>query len=240
MAHHVSARGDPQLVFFSGNHFIIHDYKSDPCWALPLLETRHEEWAEPPPRYDYPSERFGASRFLRDVVPTHCLAYLRFLELVFPLYQPATWPRAGQPAMQDWWATVDWVKDKIYAPGLTIRLAAADLSGLAPHSYGEAMPLSDGDIIMESYQELLRSLTPLADNGLARFYAQLPYPWRFAVTGGHGRDFTYRFEWVEERTQEVKEQAERLVLGDRYQDLYADGKEEPRRSFWTLRHYEPY
>ena len=204
-----------------------------------MLEELHpEDWAEPPPRYDYPSDRFGASQFLRRVIPTHCLAYLRFLELVFPLYPPTSWPQSGQPAMQDWWATIDWLQDKINAPGLTIRLVGADVAGRTPDTYTEIITTSDGDVIMASYQELLRSIKPLAHNGLARFYAHLPYPWRFTVTEGIGQNCYYNWEWVQDKARELKEQAERFVLGQRYEEVYADGKEEPKDSFWTLTHYE--
>ena len=140
--------------------------------------------------------------------------------------------------MQDWWATIDWLQDKINAPGLTIRLVGADVAGRTPDTYTEIITTSDGDVVMASYQELLRSIKPLAHNGLARFYAHLPYPWRFTVTEGIGQNCYYNWEWVQDKARELKEQAERFVLGQRYEEVYADGKEEPEDSFWTLTHYE--
>ncbi|EAQ89009.1 predicted protein [Chaetomium globosum CBS 148.51] len=86
------------FVFFSSNEFFVHDLRSDPAW------------------YDYPNERLAASLFLREVTPACALVHLRFLELVFPAYFAPSWPRAGQPAMQDWFATIDWLQDKINAP----------------------------------------------------------------------------------------------------------------------------
>jgi hypothetical protein len=60
--------------------------------------------------------------FLREIVPADCLGHLRFLELVFPPYNHNSWPSDGHPAMQDWHETIDWVKDKINAPALTVRM----------------------------------------------------------------------------------------------------------------------
>jgi hypothetical protein len=224
---------DAQLTFFSGNHFIVHDYEADPCWILPFLGQNPEPG--PAPRYDYHSERFGASQFLREVVPAHCLAYLRFIELVFPPYLSQSWPQAGQPAMQDWWATVDWLQDKINAPSLTIRLVGAKPGPGAPDVYTDTINDSDAHTIMKSYQELLRSLKPLADNGLARFYADLPYPWMLA---GEPQNRFARWDWVSAQEKKLKERAERFVMGGRYEEQYANGREEPTRSFWTWFHYE--
>ncbi|KAH6853246.1 hypothetical protein B0I37DRAFT_358837 [Chaetomium sp. MPI-CAGE-AT-0009] len=226
---------DAQLTFFSGNHFIIHDYWADPCWAIPFLPLDlPDRSARPDFRYEYPSDRLGASQFLREVVPTHCLAYLRFLELVFPPYLPESWPQAGQPAMQDWWATIEWLQDKIQAPGLTIRLVGADHGPWAPTIFTDIITTSEGDAIMRSFQELLRSLKTLVDTGIARFYADFPYPWQFA---GNPQPKYARFFWVQAQRQALKERAERFVMGNRYEELYANGREEPRKSFWTWTHY---
>jgi hypothetical protein len=225
---------DAELTFFSGNHFIIHDYNAEPCWEVPLLGTWGNDHQGPVPRYDYPSERFGASQFLREVIPPRCLAYLRFLELVFPPYRPQSWPQAGQPAMQDWLATVDWLRDKINAPALTIRLVGADVSCFTPDVYKTTITESDANAIKRSYQELWRSLKPLADNGLARFYANFPSPWQFF---GEPVNYYTMWHWLEAHRQELKERAERLVMGDRYEERYANGREEPAQSFWTWTHY---
>lgn len=150
---------DAQFIFFSGNHFTIHDYWADPCWAIPFLDV-YDQAAIPNPRYVYPNKRLGASQFLREVVPPHCLAYLRFLELVFPPYLPESWPQAEQPATKDWWATVQWLKDKIQAPGLTIRLVVAEHGDWAPDVFNNTITTSEGDTIMRSFEELLRSMKP--------------------------------------------------------------------------------
>jgi hypothetical protein len=137
--------------------------------------------------------------------------------------------------MQDWCATVDWLQDKIHAPGLTIRLVVADIGLGAPDIYNDTITISDGDTIMRFYQELLRSLNPLADSGLARFNADLPCPWRFA---GEPQNRFERMDWVQANERELKERAERFVMGDCYEELYANGRKEPARSLWTWTHYE--
>lgn len=37
--------------------------------------------------------------------------------------------------MQDWWENVDWLRDKINAPGLTLQLVVAETSDVTPHCY---------------------------------------------------------------------------------------------------------
>lgn len=136
--------------------------------------------------------------------------------------------------MQDWLATVDWLQDKINAPGLTIRLVGADVSCFTPDVYKTTITFSDGNSITKSYQELWDSLKPLAEIGLARFYANFPCPWQFF---GEPRNYLTRWDWLEAQRKELKELAERTVMGDRYEELYADGREEPTQSFWTWTHY---
>ena len=244
---------DARLTFFSGNLFIVHDYKTDPCWAIPYLEDdvqeevgglaaleepeRPTEPRQPDPRHVYPRDRFAASQFLREVVPTHCLAHLRFLELVFPAYLPETWPGEDHPAMQDWRATVDWLLQdgRINAPGLTVRLAVADVSGDSPREYHRlTITFAEGATIGKAHMAIVRSLKPLADNGLARFYAHLPHPWAM-MERAKARDD--RDCWLERMERAIKDRAERFVMGDRYDGLYANGRKEPPRSFWVWLHY---
>ncbi|KAK4098075.1 hypothetical protein N658DRAFT_455828 [Parathielavia hyrcaniae] len=239
---------DAQLTFFSGNRFIVHDYKDHPSWAVPSLceveEEPTEEYQEPPepgppPQQaddEYPSDRFAASQFLREVVPVHCLAHLRFLELVFPPYLAQTWPQGDHPVMQDWHATVDWLQDKINGPALTIRLVAAKVSCDSPRVYKWIIPESDAHSIASAHMELARSLRPLARNGLARFYVHLPYLWFYTVpTDIWNRNERHSQKWQRER--EIKERVERYVMGDRYGELYANGREEPPRSYWETCYY---
>ncbi|KAK4243231.1 hypothetical protein C7999DRAFT_44917 [Corynascus novoguineensis] len=219
---------DAQLIFFSGNRFIVHDYKDHPCWVVPSVredEDLEEEYTglqESTPtegpkglacRIDYPADRFAASQFLQGVVPVHCLAYLRFLELN---------------------GTIDWLQDKINAPGLTIRLIVAEVSCDSPRVYKKVIPRSDGDTIGKAHMKLALSLKLLADNGLARCYVHLPYPWEFTV----GSDIRWeRLLMVKRLKREIKERVERCVMGDRYEELYANGRKEPYLSFWHQAYY---
>jgi hypothetical protein len=209
---------DAQFVFFSSNRVIVHDYKPRPPWVLPLLE-QHEGLGqndESIPAYDYPNERFAASEFLREIAPTHSLAHLRFLELVFPPYRPGSWPETQHPAMQDWWATVEWLRDKINTPGLTIRLMVAEASS-CPDSYNQAITVEDGDTIMTAYMDLMRPLTRLAGDGLGRFYASFPYPWELTEES-RTRDMN-ETGWLRAEEEALKERAERYVMGHRYESL---------------------
>lgn len=89
-------------MFFSGNRFAIYDSYVRWPWDLP---SEQPDAAADNPGYRY--ERLAASQFLRDVVPANCLADLRFLELVFPPYEPDSWPLDQHPAVVDWRAAVD-------------------------------------------------------------------------------------------------------------------------------------
>ena len=79
-----------------------------------------------------PSPAPAASQFLKDVVPANGLGYLRFLELVFPPYNYQCWPQDGHPALQDWAHTLNWAKNKISIPSLTLRLTMAGAARLPP------------------------------------------------------------------------------------------------------------
>jgi hypothetical protein len=227
---------DAQLVFFSSNRFIVHDYKACPPWELPHIGHSLDERT---PKRDYPNERLAVSQFLREVVPIPCLGHLRFLEIVFPPDPPSGWPQAGHPAMNDWWETVDWLQDKINAPGLTLRLVGAGVSDWTPDAYNATITVTEGDAIMKAHMAILRPLTQLAHNGLARFYANFIYPWLWTEEI-QSREYYERWDCLEGRKRETKELAERYVLGDRYEDLYANNKKEPEPSFWEDFHYDQF
>lgn len=109
---------DAQVVFFSGNRFVVHDFDPSSPWSIP----------PPHPGGGYPNQRFAISIFLRDVVPASCLSLLRFVEIVFPPYPYDCWPGPDTPALQDWINCIDWVQHKVNAPALTLRLCMADSS----------------------------------------------------------------------------------------------------------------
>jgi hypothetical protein len=139
--------------------------------------------------------------------------------------------------MQDWRATVDWARDKLNLPGLTLRLVRAEVSDFTPDAYRYQITVAEGDAAMESYMALLRPLRQLADGGLARFYADFAWPWQW-TEAGRGHDTAWdAWGWLQDRKREVKERAERYVMGERYEGLYADGRKEPEPSFWSDAYY---
>ena len=212
---------DAQLVFFSGNRFIVHDGLGTP---YPYPESSEILG------HDYPYERLAASQFLRDVIPTHCIARLRFLELIFPPYPPSTWPQTDHPAMQDWRETVGWLRDKINGPILTLRLIGAEINDEMPSSYTPStITVAEGNTIHKAYMDLLLPLKQLAEgpNGLARFYTDLSYPWEWTEESRNRG-----WDWLQDKKRELKKRAERHVMGDRYGSLYIDGKKEPEKSRW--------
>lgn len=70
-------------------------------------------------------ERFEASIFLQDVIPTHFIPCLRFLEFVFPpLDEEYISPRCS--ALDDWDNTIDNIMTKMVHPNLKLRIYFAD------------------------------------------------------------------------------------------------------------------
>jgi hypothetical protein len=131
----------------------------------------------------YPYQHYAASEFLRNVVPTRCLAHLRFLELVFPPYVPHGWPLDEHPATQDWSATIAWLRDKINGPALTIRLIMLD--GLESREMeGRDWPRRKrhGRRILRGYTSIVAPLQTLvikADNPPAALYIRPGYDWHW-------------------------------------------------------------
>lgn len=229
---------DAQFVFFSGNRFIVHDYNISPAWVLPLLEMHEVRSRDlPVPTYPYSNERFAACHFLREVIPTHSLPHLQFLELVFPLYLPHSWPEAHHPVMQDWWETVHWLEGNINLSRLTIRLMVAEARD-APYSYYHTRTSEEGETVMTAFSDLMRPFKRLADNGLARFYAHFPYPWEWTEESRTRR--LHGMRWLVEEMEALKKRAELHVMGLRYESLYANGRKEPELSDWVTMTYGGY
>ncbi|KAK0747411.1 hypothetical protein B0T21DRAFT_379469 [Apiosordaria backusii] len=186
---------EAQHIFFSANRFIIHDYcdPADPdnVPALPWLDS-------------YPNTRLTASRFLKDQVPASSLCSLRFLELTFPAYSHYAWPGPDHTAIKNWTDTIGYIKGKINGPGLTLRVIMAGSPGTPQHAF---LP------------PLARLARGSHGGPLHRFYAHLAYPWAYTddSLAMIGTDVQKYFHFIRSHEQRLKEQAERLVLGD---DLY--------------------
>ncbi len=232
---------EAQFTFFSGNRFIVYDYKAQPPWAVPSLGESEEEEPDHPEGpegsevldaslHDYPSDRFAASQFLREVVPTNCLAHIRFLELVFPPYLAQTWPRWDHPVMQEWQATVRWLLDKVNAPALTLRVIGAEVSHMSPESYTKIISMTDGNNLARAQSDLTRSFKALADIGLARFFVHYPCPWEYTLTPDRRRRSRSR---LDAKKKQFKFGFECYIMGkERYEKLYANGRKEPELSLW--------
>lgn len=229
---------DAQLVFFSGNRFIVHDHDSGFPFAPPLPPGPPlEPGADDETLGYYPWERFSVSLFLKNVVPRHCLSHLRFLEVVFPPYCHGHWPAHEHPAMEDWYETVRWLRDEINAPGLTVWM-------IMTGPLGEDLPLTDretltrrqGQAVFKSYMQIvwiLKTLVAGAD-GLAGVYVQLAHA--LARTPEmYGRAMRHDgWAWIKRKEQKDNDWTERQIMGERYDALYANGKERPAKSIWQL------
>ncbi|KAK4043212.1 hypothetical protein C8A01DRAFT_13272 [Parachaetomium inaequale] len=230
---------DAQFVFFSGNRFIVHDFHASRPWDLPAVQqpepqSPDAESAASTTRH-YPYERFAASEFLRDMVPARCLAHLCFLELVFPPYMPYGWPQDGCAALRDWRATVEWVRGEVNAPALTLRLVMADSVYLL--NGRRAVAEDQGADILEAYTRIIDPLRSLVrDDGLAGFYVQAAYPWRWNLDTVRNIQW-YGEEWLVDVEQALKEHFERRIRG-RGASLGSRKKPEPSKSAWQ-RWYKP-
>ncbi|KAK3904043.1 hypothetical protein C8A05DRAFT_42819 [Staphylotrichum tortipilum] len=194
--------GDARFIFFSSNRFIVFDFRIQFPWELPGFDKCVE--GGPIPRYRYPFGRLAASLFLRDMVPQSAVRHLRFLDLIFPPYLPPSWPDAQHPAMQEWWETVEWLRNKISAPALTLRLFVVFVvrrGDTNSPGYSATIAEDEVDTIMGDYTNLLQPAT-------------------------------VRWQWLQMAQDALKEHAERYVMGSRYESLYADGRMEPEPDDW--------
>ncbi|KAL1851345.1 hypothetical protein Daus18300_012591 [Diaporthe australafricana] len=92
------------------------------------------------------------------------------------------------------------------------------------------MTKEQGEEILAAYARIHAPLVQLGSDGLARFYARLTWPWSHTYES-HETCLTSGWEWVEAEDKVLKDQAERLVMGDRYDSLL-DGDGEPPDSLW--------
>lgn len=221
---------DAQAVFYSGNRFVVFDRYShppwtcDPPWKWNHPRNREGDYSGPPGTQEgYQFHRFGVSRFLKDIVPTDCLRHLRFLEIVLPSWDHKMAPREGQVALQDWKKTIEWAKNHLSVGGLTVRLIAADASKWRQPRLKVYITQQQRTEVIAGYMRIIGPLAGLGE--LRRFYAHLFAPGR--LTRGAR-------EPVAEIERDLKERAERLVMGDRYELLY-NGSAEPPKSVWQHR-----
>jgi hypothetical protein len=188
-------QGDVQAVFFMKNRFIITPVEG--CTSVP----------------ESTPSRLEISVFLRNTVPSNALGFLKFIELVFPPFDE-DYLRPHEPAYQDWLQTIDYVKDKLYFPTLTLRVYMADHA-----AHGNNVTPFNFRITKEQQIRILamwiRTLRPLSKlNRMNRFFVDvaLPYAW----TPRDRRDRNERPDWYFEHKREWDQRVERLVMGDSY------------------------
>lgn len=195
---------DAQAVFFTGNRFVVHDYKSKTPYHTPGMPL-------------YPSDRLAISEFLREVIPANCLELLRSLEITFPPYSQQQWPQEGCPALCDWAETVRFIKEKMNLEGLTIRLTMFDAPVREYSGARRYMTVSDAREVLQAHARILRPMSGLGDEGLKRFYAHiaLPEQWTpwFRDKDSTVEHFAIR---INKEERQLKERAEQLVMGFRY------------------------
>ncbi|KAL2196813.1 hypothetical protein P885DRAFT_60823 [Corynascus similis CBS 632.67] len=216
---------EANLIFYSRNRFIIID---SPC-SSPFASRESGE---------YPFASFAASQFLKQVAPRQSLGYIRFLELVFSPFNHQNLLKDGHPALQDWKETVQWVKDKLNIPALTLRLVVAGHPNpyVGTPSGGFEMTRAEGKEVLATYSRILyplQLLSPDTGKGLARFYAKLPWPMKWSHWIHHrlGEEEEAVQELIDSKEQELKERAELFVMGQRYERVSAAAAE-PEMSVW--------
>jgi hypothetical protein len=130
--------------------------------------------------------------------------------------------------MADWFATVDWLRGKVNAPALTIRVVFADmLSGSR-----RELTKEQGTQIVRGYKCILypfRSL--LKDDGLAALYVQAAHPWAWDRNAVRYMRLHNGDGWLEAAEQELKAHLERLPGCEAIVDARRT-KPEPRKSVW--------
>ncbi|KAH8759341.1 hypothetical protein F5883DRAFT_681809, partial [Diaporthe sp. PMI_573] len=250
---------DAQVVFFSGNRFVVHDFRVCLPWSTPYdstLEAQGDGEDETQTGgtgvSEYHSDRLAASIFLRKKVPHQMLRELRELELVFPPYMHAGWPGEGHRVLADWAETLHWARDKMNLRGLTLQLVMTDsLDGEEPPPGREEITSEQVEGILSGYRRITSPISVLAQTDvnamvgsgegaakLRSFYAQVAWPWSW--NWGHDdKVLEYGWRWVKDyrrdRCQELREQTERLVLGQRDNEVYVSNREPPWKSIWKDR-----
>lgn len=202
---------DAQAVFFTGNRFVIHDFKSMAPDSTP--DTQH-----------YPNDRFAISEFLRDVVPGDCLHLLRSLEVTFPPYSPTEWPQEGSLVLCHWAETVRFIREKTNLKGLSSRLTMFEAHSIESAKARWYMTGSDVRNVLQAHERILRPMAGLGEIGLKRFYAHIALPEKYALWFVDDDDdaeehFTER---IVRRERQLKQRAEQLVMGSRYSEQPED------------------
>jgi hypothetical protein len=127
--------------------------------------------------------------------------------------------------------TVDWIRDKINVPALTLSLIMADFHGNDVPNLREDLTKDQRHQIIKGYSSILHCLRPLArDGGLAGIHIQPAYPRRWAPGAIPG--IQRHHNWLAEGEQEIKKNSEEFVFGGKK----SRNEAEPRMSIWQRWH----
>lgn len=202
-------------VFFGLNRFIV---TSGVTWNCAC---------EPP-------ERLPISIFLKGVIPADGYQFLRFLEVVFPPFGqegPVDYCAPTSAAWRDWVRTLDYVKDKLDLPKLTVRVYFASwLPADGPEDippYRAYIDKNDAYVraVKKSYLDVILPLKRF--RGLKGFFAHLPCPTEYAEGPHQGRVL---------KLVSLEREAERVVMGYEY-DAFSAGKSDIVESVWSEIHW---
>ncbi|RFU27852.1 hypothetical protein B7463_g8506, partial [Scytalidium lignicola] len=198
-------RKDAQAIFFMKNRFIITPAKG--CNRVA----------------DGTPARLEVSVFLTKIVPPNALCFLTYLEVVFPPYDE-DYLRSCEPAYLDWLQVIDYVKDKLYLPTLTLRIHMADHypSGQDVTPFRSNMSKKQGMTIIAMYGRTLRPLSRLS--GMDRFFVHLAWPFAWTRSGRRGR--RENPEFVNQQIATMEQQIERLVMGNDYNSMLLNKKKQ--------------
>ncbi|KAL8701351.1 MAG: hypothetical protein Q9201_004952 [Fulgogasparrea decipioides] len=201
---------DAQAIFFAKNRFVI----------APIGGCFHPADSTP--------SRLEAWVFLKDVMPLNALPFLRFLEIVIPPFED-DYLRPHESAYQEWLQAIDWIKEKLCLPMLTLRICAADclMTSINTSPYRSKITEEQAQKILGMYGRTVAPLSRL--NGLHRFFAH--FVWPFAWTKSGRRLLEDNPSFVQQQVQEWEQKAEAIVMGNDYNSNDM-GKEKQGNSQW--------
>ena len=180
------------------------------------------------------SERFEASIFLHDIMPTPFLSRLKFLEIVFPpLDEEYISPRGL--ALHDWDNTVNNSKDKLDLPNLTLRVYFADFYTISYTTpLRRQLTRTEGiDKVVKAYMRMIHPFKVFKENGLQNFFLHAAWPWSWTREGRNTR--IWKNYIVENDISVIERRLEKNVMGEDY-DSVRLGKHRLEKSQWLKAH----
>jgi len=205
---------DARFVFFSCNRFVVYDLNPVTPWKLGVLgnsATITDGGAAP-----YAHARLAISEFLREAVPDPAVPHLRYLELHFRESIPPNWPGTEHPAMPDWRETVEWLRGRVGAHSLAVRVYVCEVGLEQSHYYGDRRTVpEEAKPVLQAYDDLVTPLRGLVEDGLTDFSVHMSFP--FPLPGrhcGYTQGTNGYHQLLRDGRRAVDERAMRLVLGD--------------------------